>query len=88
MLYTDDSILAGPNKDEIKQIIKSIQDTGLNITVEGDLQDFLGINIKREDNGSIYLLQLHLIDQILNASKIDRCQCKSQGHSSKIDTKF
>jgi hypothetical protein len=65
ILYTDDSILAGPNKNEIKQIIKSIQDTGLNITIEGDLQDFLGINIKREDNGSMYLSQPHLIDQIL-----------------------
>ena len=33
-LYTDDSILAGPNKDKINQIIKLIQGTGLNITVE------------------------------------------------------
>ena len=66
VLYTDNSILAGPNKDKIKQIIKSIQETSLNITMEGDLQDFLGINIEREDDGSIYLSQPHLIDQILS----------------------
>jgi Reverse transcriptase (RNA-dependent DNA polymerase). len=66
VLYTDDSILAGPDKNEIDKVVKMIQDTGLNITIEGNLQDFLGINIKkRENDGSINLTQPHLIDQIL-----------------------
>jgi Reverse transcriptase (RNA-dependent DNA polymerase). len=65
VLYTDDSILAGPDKNEIDKVVKMIQDTGLNITIEGDLQDFLGINIQRENDGSINLTQPHLIDQIL-----------------------
>ena len=59
VLYTDDSILAGPNKKEIDDVVSSIQKAGLNITIEGDLQDFLGINIQRENDGSIYLLQPH-----------------------------
>jgi hypothetical protein len=71
VLYTDDSIIAGPDKDEIYEIIKKIQKVGLNITVEGDLQDFLGINIQREDDGSIYLSQPHLIEQILRALRLD-----------------
>ena len=41
MLYTDDSILAGPSEDEINQIIKDIKKTGLDVTDEGDIQDFL-----------------------------------------------
>jgi Reverse transcriptase (RNA-dependent DNA polymerase). len=65
VLYTDDSIIAGPNKEEIEKVIESIKSTGLNITIEGDLQDFLGINIQRENDGSIYLSQPHLIEQIL-----------------------
>jgi Reverse transcriptase (RNA-dependent DNA polymerase). len=65
VLYTDNSILAGPEKSEIDKVVKMIQDTGLNITIEGDLQDFLGKNIQRENNGSINLTQPHLIDQIL-----------------------
>jgi Reverse transcriptase (RNA-dependent DNA polymerase) len=43
ILYTDDSILAGPDQSDIEQVIKDIQLTKLNITVEGDIQDFLGI---------------------------------------------
>jgi Reverse transcriptase (RNA-dependent DNA polymerase). len=64
VLYTDDSIIAGLNKEEIEKVIESIKKTGLNITIKGELQDFLGINIQRENNGSIYLSQPHLIDQI------------------------
>jgi Reverse transcriptase (RNA-dependent DNA polymerase). len=66
VLYTDDSIIAGPNKEEIERVIELIKKTGLNITIEGDLQDFLGINIQRENDGSIYLSQPHLIEQILD----------------------
>ena len=65
-LHTDDSILVGPDKDEINQIIKEMQEAKLNMTVEGDLQDFLGVNIERRPDGSISLTQPHLIDQILD----------------------
>jgi Reverse transcriptase (RNA-dependent DNA polymerase) len=65
VLYTDDSILAGPSEKEIEQAIEDIKRVGLNITVEGDLQDFLGINIERKSDGTIHLTQPHLIDQVL-----------------------
>ena len=45
LLYTDDSILAGPSKDEKESIINKIKDAGLNITREGDINDFLRINM-------------------------------------------
>jgi Reverse transcriptase (RNA-dependent DNA polymerase). len=60
VLYTDNSILAGPDNIEINKV-----DTGLNITIKGDLQGFLGINIQRDNDGLINLTQLHLINQIL-----------------------
>ena len=65
VLYTDDSILAGPNLDEINKAIEDIKRAKLDITVEGDLQDFLGINIERKKDGTIHLTQPHLIDQIV-----------------------
>ena len=65
VLYTDDSILAGPDKAEIEEIIEDIKKADLDITVEGDLQDFLGINIDRKEDGTIHMTQPHLIDQIL-----------------------
>ena len=77
VLYTDDSILEGPDKDEIDQCIKDIQDAELDITIKGNLQDFLGVNINRKEDGTVHLTQPHLIDQILKDLKMD--QDKVQG---------
>jgi hypothetical protein len=65
VLYTDDSILAGPNQTEIDQVIELIKVAGLDITVEGDVQDFLGVHIIRGDDGTVNFTQPHLIDKIL-----------------------
>jgi hypothetical protein len=62
VLYTDDSILAGPDKDEINRVIEDIRKAKLDIMVEGDIQDFLGINIVRKEDSTIHLTQPHLID--------------------------
>ena len=43
VLYTNDSILAGPSKQRIKATIKQMQETGLQLTIEGDLEDFLAL---------------------------------------------
>ena len=64
VLYTDDSLLAGPDKDEIDQIVKDLKKANLNITDEGDIQDFLGVNIEMKKDGTIHLTQPHLVDQI------------------------
>ena len=64
-MYTNDSILAGPNEEEIKQIVVDLKKTKLNVTEEGDLEDFLGVHIERKRDGTIHLTQPHLIDQIL-----------------------
>lgn len=67
VLYTDDSLLAGPDKGEIDKIVEELQTKAkLAITVEGDLADFLGVHIDRKSDGTIHLTQPHLIDQILD----------------------
>ena len=86
ILYTDDSILAGPCQDEIQSIIQQIKNTGLQITEEGDIQDFLGINIVRKNDGSIELSQPHLIDQILHDLKMDDERLKPKDTPSKSST--
>ena len=70
-LYTDDSILAGPNKAEIDDIIQEMRKSKLNITNEGDITDFLGVNIENMKDRSIKLLQPHLVDQILKDLRLD-----------------
>jgi hypothetical protein len=72
VLYTDDSVLAGPDQKEIEQTVQQMKEDGLDITIEGDLTDFLGVNIDRHgDDGMIHLTQLHLIHQILKDLRYD-----------------
>ena len=64
VLCTDDSIIAGPDEKELDRVIEDIKQAKLDITVEGDLQDFLGVNIDRKGD-QIKLSQPHLIQQII-----------------------
>jgi hypothetical protein len=70
-LYTDNSILARPDEKEIDQIIKEMKQVKLDITIEGNLQDFLGVNIEQKSDGTIHLTQPHLIDQILKDLRLN-----------------
>ena len=70
VLYTDDTILAGPNKKEIDETIEQIKSAGLQITVEGSIEDFLGVRVQRNNDGSFEFTQTHLIDQITQALHI------------------
>ena len=64
-LYTYASILEGKYSKEVDQIIKDTKKVKLDITIKGDPQDFLGVNIDRNSDGSIHLNQPHLIDHII-----------------------
>ena len=70
ILYTDDSIITGPSISEIDEAINAIKKTQLQLTEEGDVQDFLGVNITRNDDGSIKFHQPLLIDGILRDLKL------------------
>lgn len=72
VLYTDDSIIVGPTMEEIDDCIQAIKAQRLNITVEGDLADFLGVEIKRHSDGTIHLTQPHIISQILKDVHLDK----------------
>ena len=65
-LYTDDSILAGLEKDKIDRTIKQINDeAGINIINEGYINNFLRVNIDKQNDGNFHLNQTKLIDQII-----------------------
>jgi len=71
VLCAEDSILAGPDKDELKQVIADIKSAGLDVTEEGDIKDFLGVNIDHVDDDTYHLSQPHLIEQILRDLNLD-----------------
>jgi hypothetical protein len=52
VLYTDDSILAAPTDKELDEVVKDMKAAGLDLTVEGDISDFLGVKIDRKDDGT------------------------------------
>ena len=65
-LYIDDSILGVATHQELEEAIKAIKDARLQITLEGDLADFLGVKIEWKSTEEIIFTQPHLIDDILN----------------------
>lgn len=90
VLYTDDSILAGPSKKEIDRVISDIKKAKLDITVEGDIQDFLGVHIDRKKDGTVHLTQPHLIESVLNDLRMTEEELKTKAtpaSSSKILSK-
>jgi hypothetical protein len=64
LVYVVDGTIAGPNPQAIEQIIANLQ-TRFKVNDEGDLTDFLGVNIEKREDGTIKLSQPHLIDQII-----------------------
>ena len=65
IFYTDESIIASPNQDDLGAVVADMKKKNLGVTVEVSLEDFLGMNIDRKKDGSIHLPQPHLIEKIV-----------------------
>jgi hypothetical protein len=71
-LYTDDSLLAGPDETELESILLRMKEVGLKITHEDGIEDFLGVKVDRRPDGTIELTQPQLIDSILQDLRLDQ----------------
>jgi hypothetical protein len=60
IVYTDDTILLGPNKEEMDNLVKKLSKT-FNIEDQGELSDYLGIKIERKEDGTSVWMQPTLI---------------------------
>jgi Reverse transcriptase (RNA-dependent DNA polymerase) len=64
VIYTDDTIVTGPNNKDIDAAISDIG-SKFDITSQERVDDVLGVKIIRdEDKGTVELIQPHLIDSI------------------------
>ncbi len=63
-VYTDDTILLGPDKKEIESIYKKL-DAAFKIEDQGELSDYLGIKIVRNSDGTMEWSQPTLTNSIL-----------------------
>lgn len=71
LVYVDDSILMGPDDKELQKLVSTLS-KHFEIQEEGDLCDYLGINIVKHEDGSLTLTQPQLIDSILQDLKLDQ----------------
>ena len=68
LVYIDDCIIFGPNRCSIDAVVADLQACSCRFTIDdqGDIGDFLGIQVQKLSDGTIQLTQLQLIDSILN----------------------
>jgi hypothetical protein len=66
MVYMDDGIFLSSDKSQLQDVIKEIQNLGLNIEDQGHPADYVGVNIKKLNDDSYEVTQRALIDSIIN----------------------
>jgi hypothetical protein len=66
---TNDGIFVSPDSKEVDKAINEMK-TLFNIDDQGDLKDYLGINVEKLPNGDIKLTLPHLIKQIITELKV------------------
>jgi hypothetical protein len=66
VVFVDDGIFLGSNDSQLQEVIKEIQNLGLNIDDQGHPADYVGVNIKKLKDGFYEFTQRALIDSIIN----------------------
>jgi hypothetical protein len=57
MVYVDDDIFLGSDNSQLQEVIKEIQNLGLNIEDQGHPTDYVRVNIKKLKDGSYKFTQ-------------------------------
>jgi hypothetical protein len=83
IVYTDDTILLGPDKDELDTLVKKLGKT-FNIEDQGELSDYLGIKIERKPDGTLEWTQPTLTQSILKDLKLDGEEIKGRQNKPNI----
>jgi hypothetical protein len=66
MVYVDNCIFLGSDDLQLQEVIKEIQDPSLNIEDQGHPANYVGVNIKKLNNGSYEFTQRVYIDSIID----------------------
>ena len=72
LVYIDNVIWVAPDQTQIDKVLESLKDE-LEMTVEGDIMAFLGINFKCLPTGAVEILQLGLTEQVLKTMGMQDC---------------
>jgi Reverse transcriptase (RNA-dependent DNA polymerase) len=85
LVYVDDGILISPHDKHIDEELALLQQV-FNISVEGTLNDYVGVNIERASDGTVHMTQPQLIQSILKELNFndDTKECSTPAFSSTI----
>ena len=74
LLYVDDIIVVSKRKKDINNLIKSLreEDERFILTSEGDIKNYLGVEIVKNKDGSFEFKQPHLIQRILDYVNVEK----------------
>ena len=71
--YVDDCCCAFKTKKLAEEFVSQLRALGFELTVEGSLEEFLGIKLRRSEDGSFTLTQPGLIEKIVKATGLEQC---------------
>ena len=67
LIYVDDCLLFVKDKSEAKKIMNHLKDLNFEITDEGSVSAYLGVDVKKIDDDTYTLTQPYLIQRIIEA---------------------
>jgi hypothetical protein len=76
MVYMDDGIFLGSNNLQLQDVIKESQDRGLYIEDQGHPADYVGVNIKKLQDGSDDFTQRPLNNSIIGDAGLKDAKVK------------
>jgi hypothetical protein len=65
VVYVDDGILISPTPENARKCLDEMHQR-FKITEEGDICDYVGVNIEKKDDGTMHMTQPQLVNGILN----------------------
>jgi hypothetical protein len=83
IVYADDTILLGPDQQEIDTLMKRLGKT-FKIEDQGELSDYLGIKIERKSDGTLEWTQPTLTQSNLKELKLDGEEIKGRQNKPNV----
>jgi Reverse transcriptase (RNA-dependent DNA polymerase) len=76
LCYIDDTILIDPDDEQIDKVIQELKGLQYDVTDEGSIEDYLGVQIQQLPSGQIKITQPQLINSILKDLKLEQTNGK------------
>ena len=76
LTYVDDCLFYARTDEEIDRMLEQIKQTGMDLSVEDSVAGFLGVFVKKNEDGTITLTQTGLIERIIEVLDAEQANMK------------